>query len=98
MKGKKLQPRILYPERLSFRFNREIKNFTAKQKLREFTTTKPVFPQRLMELLLVEKKRPQIETRKLRMENFAVKCKHTVKVGNNLHTNMIIKLAIVKRG
>ena len=43
MKGKNLQPRILYPERLSFRFNREIKNFTAKQNRREFTTTGPVF-------------------------------------------------------
>ena len=43
MKGKNLQLRILYPERLSFRFNREIKNLTAKQKLREFTTTRPAF-------------------------------------------------------
>ena len=28
MKGKNLQPRILYPERLSVRFDREIKSFT----------------------------------------------------------------------
>ena len=41
MKGKNLQPRILYPARLSFRFNGEIKSFTDKQKLREFSTTKP---------------------------------------------------------
>ena len=34
MKGKNLQPRILYPARLSFRFDREIKSFTDKQKLR----------------------------------------------------------------
>ena len=27
MKGKKLQPRILYPARLSFRFDGEIKSF-----------------------------------------------------------------------
>ena len=27
MKGKNLQPRILYPARLSFRFDREIKSF-----------------------------------------------------------------------
>ena len=34
MKGKKLQPRILYPERLSFRFDGEIKSLTDEQKLR----------------------------------------------------------------
>ena len=31
MKGKKLQPRILYLARLSFRFDREIKSFPDKQ-------------------------------------------------------------------
>ena len=41
MKGKNLQPRLLYPARISFRFDREIKTFTDKQKLREFSTTKP---------------------------------------------------------
>ena len=34
MKGKNLQPRILYPKRLSFKFQEEIKIFTDKQKLR----------------------------------------------------------------
>ena len=41
MKGKNFQPRTLYPARLSFRFDREIKRFPDKQKLREFSTTKP---------------------------------------------------------
>ena len=41
MKGKNLQPRILYPARISFRFEEEIKNFPDKQNLREFSTTKP---------------------------------------------------------
>ena len=41
MKKKNLQPRLLYPARISFRFNGEIKTFTDKQKLREFSTTKP---------------------------------------------------------
>jgi len=41
MKGKKLQPRILYPARLSLRFDGEIKSFPYKQKLGEFSTTKP---------------------------------------------------------
>ena len=31
MKGKNLQPRILYPARLSFRFDREIKSFTDRK-------------------------------------------------------------------
>ena len=50
MKGKNLQPRILYPARLSFRFDGEIKSFPDKQKLREFSTTKPVLQQMLKEL------------------------------------------------
>ena len=33
MKRKNLQPRILYPARLSFRFKGEVKSFTDKQKL-----------------------------------------------------------------
>ena len=41
MNGKNLQPRLPYPARISFRFNGEIKRFTDKQKLREFSTTKP---------------------------------------------------------
>ena len=41
MKGKNLQPRVLHPARLSFRFDGEIKRFPDKRKLREFSTTKP---------------------------------------------------------
>jgi len=41
MKGKRLQPIILHPARLSFRFDGEIKSFPEKQKLGEFSTTKP---------------------------------------------------------
>ena len=51
MKGKNLQPRLPYPARISFRFDREIKTFTDKQKLREFSTTKPALQQMLKELL-----------------------------------------------
>ena len=40
MKGKNLQPRLLYPARLSLRFEGEIKSFTDKKKLRDFSTTK----------------------------------------------------------
>ena len=42
IKVKNLQPRLLYPARISFRFEGEIKGFTDKQKLQDFSTTKPV--------------------------------------------------------
>ena len=51
MKGKNLQPRLLYPARISFRFDGEIKTFTDKQKLTEFSTTKPALQQMLKEIL-----------------------------------------------
>ena len=51
MKGKNLQPRLLSPARISFRFDGEIKSFTDKQKLREFSTTKSALQQMLKELL-----------------------------------------------
>ena len=41
MKESHLQPRLLYPARISFRYEGEFKRFTDKQKLREFGTTKP---------------------------------------------------------
>ena len=41
MKEKSLQPRLLYPARISFKYEGEIKSFTDNQKLREFSTTKP---------------------------------------------------------
>ena len=51
MKGKNLQARLLYPARLSFRFEGKIKSFTDKQKLRECSNTKPALQQILKELL-----------------------------------------------
>ena len=50
MKGKHLRPRLLYPAKLSFRFE-EVKTFTDKQKLREFSNTKPALQQILKDLL-----------------------------------------------
>ena len=40
LKGKNLQPRLLYLARISFTIGGEIKSFSDKQKLREFSTTK----------------------------------------------------------
>ena len=41
LKGKNLQPRLLCLARISFKIHGEIKSFSDKQKLREFSTTKP---------------------------------------------------------
>ena len=41
LKGKNLQPRLLYLARISFKIDGEIKSFSDKQKLRGFNTTKP---------------------------------------------------------
>ena len=40
LKGENLQPRLLYPARISFKIDGEIKSFSDKQKLRELSTTK----------------------------------------------------------
>ena len=51
MKEDNLQPRLLYPARISFIYEGEIKSFTDKQKLREFCTTKPALQQILKDIL-----------------------------------------------
>ena len=51
MKEENLQPRLLYPARISFKYEGEIKSFTDKQKLREFSNTKPALQQMLKDLL-----------------------------------------------
>ena len=42
MKGKDLHPRLLYPAKLSFRMEGQIKCFPDKVKLKEFIITKPL--------------------------------------------------------
>ena len=51
MKKKNLQPILLYPARISFKYEGKIKSFTDKQKLRSFSTTKPALQQMLKDLL-----------------------------------------------
>ena len=51
MKENNLQPRLLYTARISFKYEGEIKSLTDKQKLREFSTTKPALQQMLNDLL-----------------------------------------------
>ena len=47
LKGKNLQPRLLYLARISFKIDGEIKSFSDKQKLGEFSTTKLTLHQML---------------------------------------------------
>ena len=51
MKENNVQPRLLYPARISFKYEGEIKSFTDKQKLREFSITKPTLQQMLKDFL-----------------------------------------------
>ena len=51
MKENNLQPRLLYPARISFKYEGEIKSFPDKQKLREFSTTKTALQHMLKDIL-----------------------------------------------
>ena len=51
MKEKNLQPRLLYPARISFKYEEEIKSFTNNHQLREFSTPKPALQQMLKDIL-----------------------------------------------
>ena len=42
MKRRGLQPRLLYPAKLSFRMEGQIKSFPDTKKLKEFIVTKPL--------------------------------------------------------
>jgi len=69
MKEKYLQPRIFYPARLSFRYDEEIRNFPDKQKLREFSITKPSLQQRLKEFLEAGNTREGKDLQKINQNN-----------------------------
>ena len=47
MKRRNLEPRIFYSAKLSFRLDGQIKSFSNKQKLGEFSTSKPALQQLL---------------------------------------------------
>ena len=46
-----LQPRLLYPARLSIKIEGQIKNFPDKRSLKEYTSTKPLLQDMLKGLL-----------------------------------------------
>ena len=47
LKGKNLQPRLLYPARISFKIDGKIKSFSDKPNLREYSTAKPTLQRML---------------------------------------------------
>ena len=47
LKGENLQPKLLYPARISFKIVGEIKSFSDNKTLREFSTIKPALQQML---------------------------------------------------
>ena len=51
LKGENLQPRLLYLAKISFKIDGEIKSFSDKPKLREFSTTKPALQKMLNGLI-----------------------------------------------
>ena len=51
VKGKDLHPRLLYPAKLSFRMEGQLKCFSDKVKLKEFIITKPSFCEMLNGLI-----------------------------------------------
>ena len=57
MKSKDLQPRLVYPAKVSFRIKGQIKSFPDKKKLKKFITTKPI----LYEMLKVYFKKKKIK-------------------------------------
>ena len=63
MKDKDLHPRLLYPAKVSFRMEGQIKCFPDKVKLKEFIITKPLFYEMLKDLF----KKQKIKTMNIKM-------------------------------
>ena len=63
MKSKDLQPRLIYPARLSFKIEGEIRSFQDKKKLKEFVNTKPVLQQMLKGLFKKKTKKKREKKR-----------------------------------
>ena len=63
MKSKGLQPRLLYPARLSIKMKGKIRSFPDKRKLKEYTSTKPVLQDMLKGLLSEDEKKKRVRKR-----------------------------------
>ena len=64
LKDKNLQPRMLYPAKISFRCEGEIKSFPDKQKLRECVTKSPALKEILKKALIPEKRKKGVRGHK----------------------------------
>ena len=73
MKGKDLHPKLLYPAKLSFRMERQIKCFSDKVKLKKFIITKPL----LYEMLQNLSKKKKIKNMNSKMTTNTVINNHT---------------------
>ena len=51
MRNRGLQPRLLYPARLSIKIEDQIKSFADKRSLKEYSSTKPALQEMLKGLL-----------------------------------------------
>ena len=54
LKGKNCQPRILYPEKITFRNEGKLKMFSDEGKLREYTVSRSSLQETLMAVLQTE--------------------------------------------
>ena len=73
LKGKNLQPSLLYLTRISFKIDGEIKCFLDKQKLRKFSTTKPALQQMLKGLIQSRNRRKKdLQNQPETVENMAI--------------------------
>ena len=57
MKMNGLQPRLLYPARISFEMEGEIRSFQDKRGLKQYTSTKPAVQDMLKGLLLEDEEK-----------------------------------------
>ena len=64
MKDKDLHARLLYPAKISFRMERQIKCFPDKVKLKEFIITEPLLYE-LLEGLILRKRRSKTMNTKM---------------------------------
>ena len=86
MKENSLQPGIVYPARFLFRLDEETKNFTDKQNLREFSTTKVALTRNVKRTSLGKKEKATVTKKKI-MEWKSSLAK--VKLGNHSHTKLV---------
>ena len=69
MKRKDIQPRLLYPVKLPFKIEGQIKTFPDKQKLKWFITPKPVLYE-MLKILFKKKKKIKNTNNKIAINTY----------------------------